>query len=120
MANSPSADKRISIEEIQFIHRSIGFTSKDAKVICAKFQLNCIKMNIFPPQAAVTPWSRIFSSLPVYSIVVAHFCENWGFYTMMTFLPRFLEDISNEALSKVSLRLVNFIRFIINHFRLDS
>lgn len=39
------------------------------------------------------PWRHIFTSLPVYAIVAAHFSENWGFYTMLTELPTFMKDI---------------------------
>ncbi|PFX25882.1 Vesicular glutamate transporter 2 [Stylophora pistillata] len=37
------------------------------------------------------PWKAIFTSLPVWAIVVAHFSENWGFYTLLTELPSFLK-----------------------------
>ncbi len=32
-------------------------------------------------------------SRPVYAIIAAHFCENWGFYTMLTYLPQFMTDV---------------------------
>ncbi|CAG0879058.1 unnamed protein product [Cyprideis torosa] len=38
------------------------------------------------------PWREIWTSAPVWAIIVAHFCENWGFYTMLTELPAFMED----------------------------
>ena len=57
---------------------------------------NCISQN------QVIPWKSILLSLPVWAIVVAHFCENWGFYTMLTELPTFLNDIMHYNLYKVS------------------
>ena len=30
--------------------------------------------------AAETPWRQIFTSMPMWAIVVGHFCNNWGFY----------------------------------------
>ncbi|KPJ21293.1 Vesicular glutamate transporter 1 [Papilio machaon] len=35
----------------------------------------------------------MLTSPPVWAIVVAHFSENWGFYTLLTFLPTFMKDV---------------------------
>lgn len=32
----------------------------------------------------------MLTSPPVWAIIVAHFSENWGFYTMLTQLPTFM------------------------------
>jgi hypothetical protein len=42
-------------------------------------------------QDVVHPWSKFLMSIPVWSIVVAHFSENWGFYTLLTQLPTFMK-----------------------------
>ena len=52
-------------------------------------------------QDVKVPWKAIFTSLPVWAIVVAHFSENWGFYTLLTELPSFLKHRLNFDLSKV-------------------
>ncbi|CAF4754888.1 unnamed protein product [Pieris macdunnoughi] len=39
------------------------------------------------------PWREILTSGPVWAIVMAHFSENWGFYTLLTFLPTFMQDV---------------------------
>ena len=49
------------------------------------------------------PWKAIFTSLPVWAIVVAHFTENWGFYTMLTELPSYLKHRLHFDLSRVSI-----------------
>ena len=59
------------------------------------------------------PWKAIFTSLPVWAIVVAHFSENWGFYTLLTELPSFLKHRLNFDLSKVSTVATNTIRCIV-------
>ncbi|KAL3981934.1 Major Facilitator Superfamily protein [Acanthocheilonema viteae] len=41
----------------------------------------------------VVPWKHILSSRAVWAIVIAHVCQNWGFYTMLTSLPRILENL---------------------------
>lgn len=37
------------------------------------------------------PWKRFLTSLPVWAIMIAHFSENWGFYTLLTELPTFMK-----------------------------
>ncbi|XP_063821196.1 sialin-like [Ostrinia nubilalis] len=39
------------------------------------------------------PWRAMLTSAPVWAIVMAHFSENWGFYTLLTFLPTFMQDV---------------------------
>ena len=56
-------------------------------------------------QDVKVPWKAIFTSLPVWAIVVAHFSENWGFYTLLTELPSFLKHRLDFDLSRVSALL---------------
>jgi ACS family sodium-dependent inorganic phosphate cotransporter len=44
------------------------------------------------------PWGKLFTSLPVYAIAVAQFSSNWGFYTLLTQLPSYLNDTLNFKL----------------------
>ena len=39
------------------------------------------------------PWRFILTSPAVWAIVAAHFSENWGFYTWLTELPTFMNDV---------------------------
>lgn len=36
------------------------------------------------------PWKAIFTSLPMWAIIVAHFGANWIMYLSLTELPTFL------------------------------
>ncbi|XP_046391750.1 vesicular glutamate transporter 1-like [Ischnura elegans] len=67
----PHLDPRISKEELAFIEDSLG----------GKQSLETHH-----------PWRKFMTSLPVWSIVMAHFSENWGFYTLLTQLPTFMKD----------------------------
>jgi ACS family sodium-dependent inorganic phosphate cotransporter len=40
----------------------------------------------------VTPWRSMLTSGPVWAIIIAHFTENWGFYTLLTGLPSFMRQ----------------------------
>uniref|UniRef100_A0A061QHU2 Sialin n=1 Tax=Cupiennius salei TaxID=6928 RepID=A0A061QHU2_CUPSA len=42
---------------------------------------------------AKTPWKSIFTSLPMWAVVVAHFGHNFGFLILLTELPTYLSTI---------------------------
>lgn len=69
----PDKDKHISKDELRYIQDSLDTNS------------NTIIKH---------PWKEIFTSKPVYAISASHFAENWGFYTMLTQLPTFLNGNS--------------------------
>ncbi|XP_046392973.1 sialin-like [Ischnura elegans] len=74
----PELDKNISEEELDYIKTSLGPQSSGAR----------------------PPWRQIVMSMPVWAIVVSHFCENWGFYTLLTQLPTFVKDTLGFDLGK--------------------
>lgn len=39
------------------------------------------------------PWKSIATSVPFWAIMIAHSCQNWGFYTMLTELPTYMKQI---------------------------
>uniref|UniRef100_UPI00398F5BE5 sialin n=1 Tax=Pristiophorus japonicus TaxID=55135 RepID=UPI00398F5BE5 len=39
------------------------------------------------------PWGPIWKSLPLWAIIVPHFCYNWTFYTLLTLLPTYMKEI---------------------------
>ena len=39
------------------------------------------------------PWKSMMTSKPVWAIIIAHFSENWGFYTLLTGMPTFMKDV---------------------------
>ena len=41
----------------------------------------------------VVPWGRILRSVPVWALVFNHFCANWGFYVILSWLPRYFADV---------------------------
>ncbi|GAV05726.1 hypothetical protein RvY_15809-2 [Ramazzottius varieornatus] len=46
------------------------------------------------------PWRKIFLSLPVWAICVAHFGNNWGFYTLLTNLSTYFSTILHFSLKE--------------------
>jgi sugar phosphate permease len=39
------------------------------------------------------PWFKLFTSFPVLAVVVAHTTHNWLFYTMLTWMPSYLNQV---------------------------
>lgn len=43
-------------------------------------------------EAQAVPWRALFSSMPVWAIIVAHFCNNWSLYVLLSWLPTFVNQ----------------------------
>ena len=50
-----------------------------------------------------TPWKDIFTSVPFWAILVAHTCNNWGFYTLLTTMPMYMKKVLKFNISSVSI-----------------
>lgn len=48
------------------------------------------------------PWRSIITSRPLWAIVVAHFSYNWTFYTLLTLLPTYMNDVLGFSIQQVS------------------
>ena len=48
------------------------------------------------------PLKAIFTSVPFYAILIAHCCQNWGFYTLLTEMPTYLKNILHFDIKTVS------------------
>ncbi|XP_069671569.1 vesicular glutamate transporter 2-like isoform X2 [Periplaneta americana] len=84
VAETPQGDRRITDAELEYIRSSIGPSANHIK-------------NVDPP------WKRFLTSLPVWAIMIAHFSENWGFYTLLTELPTFMKDVLKFDLKDAGL-----------------
>jgi len=70
--NSPSQQPRISAKELRYIE-------------------NCLRDDLQTKDVPI-PWKAIFTSLPLWAIVLAHFTQTWGLYTMMSELPLYFNQ----------------------------
>lgn len=76
VADRPSSSRRISKKELNYIEDSLaGVMSSDTKK----------KQSI--------PWRSILTSGPVWATFFGHFAGDWGSYTMMMYLPKFMNDV---------------------------
>ena len=62
------------------------------------------------------PWKRMLTSKAVWAIILAHFAENWGFYTLLTGLPMFMRDVLQYKLDQV---MENAIKLKVESFSLN-
>ncbi|XP_050679814.1 vesicular glutamate transporter 1 isoform X2 [Leptidea sinapis] len=72
---SPESDPHITAAELKYIQETRGGRCTSGLSVTSH------------------PWRAMLTSRPVWAIVVAHFAENWGFYTLLTFLPTFMQDV---------------------------
>ncbi|MEE2785052.1 MAG: ACS family MFS transporter [Pseudomonadota bacterium] len=67
-----------------------------------------------PDQNAKTPILELFKSKPVWAIIVAHFCNNWSLYVLLSWLPTFVTqglgvDFANSGLVSMAPHLASFV-----------
>lgn len=48
-----------------------------------------------------TPWKKIATSLPMWAILITHAGQNWGFWTLMTEIPSYLDKIQKFETEEV-------------------
>lgn len=46
------------------------------------------------------PIKHVFSSMPVYALIILHFGNNWGLYFLLTAAPKFMNEALGFKLSK--------------------
>ncbi|KAJ8923270.1 hypothetical protein NQ315_001827 [Exocentrus adspersus] len=67
-----------------------------------------------------TPWMSIFTSLPFLAILVAHSGQNWGFWTLLTEIPSYMESIlkfkiaSNSMLSALPYLVLWLLSYLMS------
>lgn len=73
MYNSPQEHPRISDEERIYIETNQGEEQAREKL--------------------AVPWRAVLTSLPFWALMLTHFGQNWGFYTLLTEMPSYLKGI---------------------------
>merc|ERR1719357_1091238 len=70
----PSKHPSISPREQFYIEKSLGDSKAKAPTIFS------------------TPWGRVFTSMPVYAIIVANFARSWTFYLLLITQPKYFKE----------------------------
>ena len=78
------------------MHTVLSVTRCDCALLDAGFTagwLRGMKQGPVAGDSTSTPWKEIMCSGPVWAIIVGHFCNNWGFYNLLTCLPSYLNNV---------------------------
>ncbi|CAG0885884.1 unnamed protein product [Darwinula stevensoni] len=88
VTDEPTTHRLISDDEKEYICKSIGKATVSA---------GTEKRNIS------VPWRSVFTSMPFYAIMVAHMCNNWGWYMLLVELPTFMKQVLGFDIKSNSL-----------------
>ncbi|KAF6206472.1 hypothetical protein GE061_017705 [Apolygus lucorum] len=80
-ADSPAEHSTISTEERAYIETHFKASSSESK-----------KMKI--------PWLSISLSVPMWSLLLVHLAQNWGFWTLLTLMPTYMKGVLNFDIQK--------------------
>lgn len=59
------------------------------------------------------PWAAFFKTPAVWAVVTAHFCYNWGYYSLLTWLPSYFGSSLGLDVSRSSLlTLVPYVAMV--------
>merc|ERR550534_830784 len=72
--DSPQTHPRISSSERRYILNSLASSKSCSSTM-------------------PVPWRKVFSSGPVWALVVVHVAQNYGFYTLLTELPTYMHNV---------------------------
>jgi len=74
----------------------------------SKYELNLIlsSRESKPTPSNHTPWRRFFTSMPVWAVIINHFCCNWGFYILLMWLPTYMKETLHFDLGKSGIYTV--------------
>lgn len=80
ISESPETDSKISKAELQYIQLSLEDNKKGEK--------------------SPVPWKALLTSKATWALNIGVFCETWGFYTLMTLLPKYFKDVFQFDISQ--------------------
>ena len=72
--DSPQSHPRISTSERRYILDSLTSSKSQSST-------------------TPVPWKKVFSSGPVWALVIVHIAQNYGFYTLLTELPTYMHNV---------------------------
>ena len=82
---SPAKHPSISPREQYYIEQSIGAAGKSSQ-----------------PTIFNTPWLKVFTSMPVWAIIVANFARSWTFYLLLITQPKYFKEVFGMDLTEGS------------------
>ncbi|MGE0824076.1 MAG: ACS family MFS transporter [Candidatus Binatia bacterium] len=81
--------------------------SPETHATISQAEVQTIRMNTPSPQKnEQIPWGLLLSKAPVWAIIINHFCSNWGFYVILTWLPTYFTQVLGAELHRVGIYTV--------------
>ena len=97
----PRQDRRITDQELEYLRTTIGITDRWVPRMDDRWRTGRIQMSRTADRLSIVrmtgwqcaarremtsrpPWKAMMTSRAVWAIIIAHFTENWGFYTLLT------------------------------------
>lgn len=78
-ADSPAEHRSISQKEREYIEESLRTAeTKDEDESKQKLRM---------------PWKEIFTSLPMWALIIVHCSQNWGYWTLLTEMPSYFTGV---------------------------
>lgn len=77
-ADAPSDHRSISQEEKMYIEESLRTKAKNDEEVTQKMK---------------TPWKEIFTSVPMWALIIVHCGQNWGYWTLLTEIPSYMTGV---------------------------
>jgi ACS family sodium-dependent inorganic phosphate cotransporter len=50
-----------------------------------------------------TPWGRFFSLPAIWALIINHFCSNWSFYVLLSWLPSYFRKSFNVSIASAGI-----------------
>ncbi|KAK3908028.1 Putative inorganic phosphate cotransporter [Frankliniella fusca] len=80
--SEPSDHPFISDKELMYLNENVTGAQQDKK------------------KQTSTPWVPLLTSLPVLALILTEVGHDWGFYTMITDLPKYMSDVQHYKISE--------------------
>jgi len=77
VSNEPALDPTISTYERDYIESSLALSTADD----------------IENKPKSVPWGKILTNLPFWALIINHTCNNWAFYTLLTWMPAYILHI---------------------------
>lgn len=79
--SSPADCKHMSMDERNYLEQSLGTIERQKR--------------------QPLPWKHVLTSVPFLAILIAHMCQNFGYYTMLTEIPSYMNAILEYDIKNV-------------------
>lgn len=100
----PDPDEMGILSAGSSMNGSTGSIKSMAGSSCSSTSDICLKQASSPQKPApAVPWIKILSNKAVLSAAMSRFCGAFGYLTLATKLPAYLEDVLHESAAQVSL-----------------